>query len=269
MILSICDVLSQNSYDMVEYQRITDSVKSFSTSDKGLKIVKTALLLLNKPYKSNTLEINYPDEFTVINLSEFDCLTFVENVVALVNNANSNNASFDNFKCEIENLRYRNGLNKGWSSRLHYASDWIYDNCKKGLISDVTLTTGGNRFVKDICFMSNRCDKYNALMNNTVHQNEIKQIEKQINARQSYCYIAKDKLPETESKISSGSIIFIATNIPMLDYSHTGIAYQNKGKLYLIHASSVLKKIVVSDVPLIDYLNSNNSMKGISVLKVL
>ena len=43
----------------------------------------------------------------------------------------------------LEYIRYRGGKKDGFSSRLHYALDWIYDNERKGIIKNITADLKG------------------------------------------------------------------------------------------------------------------------------
>lgn len=62
-----------------------------------------------------------------------------------------------------------------------------------------------------------------------------------------------------------GDIIAITTNLPGLDVAHVGIAEYINGKLHLLHASSTLGKVVVSEEPLSQMLRNNKSWSGIRV----
>ena len=53
-----------------------------------------------------------------------------------------------------------------------------------------------------------------------------------------------------------------------LDIAHVGIAAYRHGKLHLLHASSTLGKVVVSDEPLNHMLNNNKSWTGIRVVRM-
>jgi len=66
----------------------------------------------------------------------------VENVIALTGVAEEGEFTFDAFKSEREPLRYRNGINEGYPSRLHYFSDWRYQNQEKKIKQDITQEIG-------------------------------------------------------------------------------------------------------------------------------
>ena len=104
-------------------------------------------------------------EHLVINLRELDCVTFVENVVALAWLVTSREKSFEAFRRMLRKIRYRQGRLQGYTSRLHYFSDWIYDNEKKGIVRDVTKEIGGRPSRKAVTFMTTHADLYPPLKN--------------------------------------------------------------------------------------------------------
>ena len=117
---------------------------------------------LGFPYAKNTLE-RQGRETLVINLREFDCFTFVENVVALAGMVQKGKAHFRGYAAQLKKIRYRHGISKGYTSRLHYFSDWLYDNEQKGILKNVTRRSGGEPFRKNFNFMTRHREEYPAL----------------------------------------------------------------------------------------------------------
>ncbi|MDE6555327.1 MAG: DUF1460 domain-containing protein, partial [Duncaniella sp.] len=119
--------------------------------------------LIDVPYVAGTLE-GSPEMLTV-DMGHLDCTTFVETVAALAITVGEGRNSWLDFLHNLEQIRYRQGKVNGYSSRLHYASDWVVDNVHQGLINDVTdrLGTPASAQVKSIYFMTRNRDKYPAL----------------------------------------------------------------------------------------------------------
>ena len=90
------------------------------------KMVSHALSFLDVPYVANTLEMDGEEEL-VINCDEVDCTTFVEYVMALAKTPEQANGDISEtaFAENLTKIRYRNGKIDGYTSRLHYVSDWI------------------------------------------------------------------------------------------------------------------------------------------------
>jgi cell wall-associated NlpC family hydrolase len=229
-------------------------------------VIKAALFFLNVPYVAGTLEIN-KEEKLVVNLRELDCMTFVENCLALARSLQFSYQDMDSFERELRKIRYRGGLINGYVSRLHYTSDWIFDNVGKGIIEDMTYALGGHKLKLNVHFMSENYQKYPHLANNPEEVKHIEATEREINARGNYYYIPKQEIAKHQSLIKSGDIICFTTSISGLDISHLGIAYWNKGRLTFIHASSTAKKVIINPESLSDYCSMVKSNTGIMVLR--
>jgi len=229
-------------------------------------LINTARYFLGKPYVAATLETS-DDEKLIINLREFDCTTLVENCIALALTIKSDNLSFENYCQNLASLRYRNGKVEGYNSRLHYTSDWIYENMKQGIIKDISPETGGKHIIKKIDFMTTHPHLYKHLKSNPENIKKLEKIETDINSRNSYIIIPVGSITESEKNIQDGDIIAFATSVSGLDYSHIGIAYWQTGKLHFIHASSRLKKVVIEEKTLSDYCRNSKSCTGISALR--
>ncbi|RZT93526.1 uncharacterized protein DUF1460 [Ancylomarina subtilis] len=258
------DSLDMNIFKSLK-QFITDS--SFDSLSNGRLIVTTGKLFLQTPYVGGTLD-NNDVERLVINLHQLDCTTFIENTLALSKIANQSKTSINDFAKELEFIRYRDGKLKDYGSRLHYFTDWMFDNERKGLLVDITQTIGGEAYQKTINFMSSHINSYPALVRDSSLVDHILQSEKEINSRKHF-YIPEDKVQEIENQIKDGDLIAITTKIKGLDVSHTGIAIHINNRLHLMHASSKAKKVVISDIPLAELIQRNRLQSGIMVSRVI
>ena len=227
---------------------------------------RTALYFLNTPYGYSTLEINKKEDL-VVNLREFDCLTYIENVIALYRTIISDSINFEYFKKELKNIRYRSGTIEGYTSRLHYTADWIFDNEIKKYIFDKTKLIGGVESPAKVYYISQNYKKYDYLKKHSEDVEKIKMIEEKINSRKHY-YIPKEQIPTIEKSINTGDILCFTTKIDGLDISHVGIATWQKGVLTFIHASTKYKKIIIEPESLYDYCMNNKNTTGIMVLKL-
>jgi hypothetical protein len=120
---------------------------------KAQTAITIAKSFIGQPYKAGTLE-GKPKEQLVCNLRDFDCSTFVETVVAmsLINHAGS--PSFEKFKKQLTELRYRNGSVEGYASRLHYFREWIIQAERNNILQDITSKIGGLKQKKNLNFMT-------------------------------------------------------------------------------------------------------------------
>jgi hypothetical protein len=224
-------------------------------------------MFLQTPYVGGTLE-SEGGEKLVVNLRELDCTTYLENVVVLSSIARQNDFSENDFLNKLKKLRYRKGELGDYSSRLHYFSDWIFENEQKGIVKNVTREIGGVAYQKEINFMSNHVDSYAALKADSSLIVSIRNTENAINGRDLF-YIPEDDIQGVEDKIHNGDLIAITTKIKGLDISHVGIAIHVNDRLHLMHASSLAKEVVISDIPLADILKESKLQSGIMVARVI
>ncbi len=247
-----------------------DTAVNLKLTDKpiGQVIAGIAKTFLGTPYEAHTLEKG-DSETVVVHLSGLDCYTFFETSLALARSVKKGSPDFESYLKEIENLRYRNGVEKGYISRLHYAVDWLYDNQKRGIVKDITKRIGGIPFNKKVGFMSEHPQYYKRLKDNPENIAGIKAVEDSINKREYY-YIPQDEIQKAEDKIHSGDIIFCTTYIDGLLVGHTGMAVREKdGRIHYLHAPSIGKKVQLTEKPLSDYVKEVKKHTGIIVIRPL
>ena len=236
---------------------------SLSLNDRVIEVAK---MFMQTAYVGGTLDGNEKEQL-VVNFRELDCTTYLENVVALSKALATDSVQTNDFLKELEKLRYRNGKMTDYSSRLHYFSDWIYENEKKGIVRNITTEIGGEKYNKTINFMSNHVDSYPALQSDTALVSEIGETENEINKRELF-FIRENNIQNLENKIQNGDLIAITTKIEGLDISHVGIAIHVNNRLHLMHASSKAKKVVISDIPLAEMLMHSKYQSGIMVARL-
>src|SRR5690606_9014874 len=159
-------------------------------------------------------------ERLVVNLREFDCVTYVESVLAMARLVKARTADYDAFKAQLIRIRYRGGVLDGYPSRLHYFSEWIHDNAAEGVVRDVTQELGGVRRAGRVDFMSKHPSSYRQLAD-AGNLAAITKIEKALDQRTRY-YIPQDRIARVEDRIRDGDIIAMTTTIEGLDVAHTG-----------------------------------------------
>jgi hypothetical protein len=217
-------------------------------------------------YVAHSLEID-GEEQLVINLSGLDCTTFLESAIVLSRLVKMNKTSFEDFQNELIKVRYREGVINQYPSRLHYFSDWIYDNEKKGIVKDVTKDMGGKPTNFKVNFMSTHPESYKHLIETPEFVPVIQKQEKEISVR-SYFYIPQEKIFSVENKIQNGDLVAFTTNIKGLDISHTGIALKGEnGRVHLLHAPNVGHKVQITEEPLSEYVKKIKKHTGIIILR--
>jgi hypothetical protein len=237
-------------------------------AQKRIPMLENGLSFLGVPYVARTLEES-EEETLIVNSNGVDCITFVEYVLAMsLCHSQKKDMGAAAFRKYLQQIRYRDGKIEGYTSRLHYVSDWINDNIHKGFIEDVT--TGHSSFIDtlSLSFMSTHTAYYKQLDRSPENVSKMLEYEKALSG-QTVHWIPKKEIPaEGFSWIENGDIIAITTIVPGLDISHVGIAVYEKEELHLLHASSVKRKVVVEGIPLSGQLKRNKNMSGIRVVRM-
>jgi hypothetical protein len=238
----------------------------------GERVAAIGKLLLEKPYIEKSLEITNDESITVCNLTGFDCVTFFETSWAMAAMLKKDpNHTFNGYMNTVTNHRYRDGIRNGFQSRLHYTSDYFFDNTIRGNLEEVTKLIGGKdakREKKRIDFMTKHPNFYPQLANDPAMIGKMDSIEQMMRSRGGFYYIPKEDVEDIEKGIHTGDLIGITTSLPGIDCSHTGIAIREKdGRVHFMHASSAMHKVIISPVPLADYLAGNSKQTGIMVFR--
>jgi hypothetical protein len=174
----------------------------------------------------------------------------------------------EQFKKELQFVRYRDGIIDGYPSRLHYTSDWIVNNEKNEILRDITKEIGGEPIQFNLNIITTRHDSYPALRNRPDYVERMREIEQEINSRTFY-YIPKDRINELRAGIRNGDIICFVTSREGIDMSHVGIAYWvSNDKLGFIHASQTAGKVLIDPDSIADYIAKISHNIGIIVLRV-
>ena len=235
-------------------------------------VIACAKHFAGTPYVAGSLE-KEPERLRV-STRETDCILFVEMCVAMTLTARSATPDFETYCGYLQSLRYRNGRVEGYSSRLHYTSEWLCQAQNNGWLDEITGRIGGKPYAQKFSFMSKHPQSYaqlaNAANGDAASQRQldgIKAAEQRLNAKKYYL-IDKAAVAASASKIRSGDIICFNSAVPGLDIAHVGIALRENGVLTFIHASSGAGKVIVNSKPLADYVVSRKNVNGIRVARL-
>ncbi|NET77015.1 DUF1460 domain-containing protein [Okeania sp. SIO1F9] len=202
---------------------------------------------IGAPYKAGLLDQSN-QESLVISLDGFDCVLFVETVLAMARGIAMEDYAYLTFINNIRNQRYWKGKMDGYCSRLHYFSEWIADNQRRGTVIDIGVELGGERVNKQLFFMSKNRFKYPQIARNDANYQCIVSMEDSI-SKLKINYIPYYKISTVYSQLKAGDIVAVATEINGLDVTHTGLVYRNSdGNIGLIHASPAGKVTVAYDL---------------------
>jgi len=259
---------AQNAVDSLKFGQFLNFAESgnLARDAPGERVGRIARYFLGTPYEGATLEV--PGlESVQCNLRAFDCTTFVENVLAFSLLLEQDAQNLDDFRNILENIRYQGGLCDGFASRLHYSTDWLRDNVGRALFDWVDANDLQQIFKPHVNYMSQHPAAYPSLKADSSIIPFIARREKLINSWNFIPYVPKERVSDQAEWIRTGDVIVITTNTPGLDYSHMGIAIRQKGKVYLLHASSSTKMVVLTKETLREYLAGVKKHTGITVVR--
>jgi hypothetical protein len=233
-------------------------------------VLRTADFFLNTPYVASTLEKE--PEGLVVNLKELDCTTFVENVFALSRTFAAGDTTFAAYCNNLKRARYRTDCITNYTDRLHYTSDWLYENDRRKIIRYAELSRDSlyipMRF--NLNFMSTHPTAYKQLKTDSTLIPLIKAQEDSINGRDSfYYYIPKDAIDSMAAYIPDGMMVCFMTSVKGLDISHVGVTTRKDSILTFIHASSKAMKVIINPESLVQYVNASKSCTGIMLAQPL
>ena len=222
----------------------------------GEALARLGATFVGTTYTPRTLGAPGP-EHLVINLRELDCVTFIENLLALtwlVRNEGEvvltdRGRALRAYEGYLRSVRYRGGVLDGYPSRLHYFSEWLQDNHDRGLVELKTETLGGITDGERIDFMSTHPEAYRQLADPGTLA-AVKRTEERLDANAPHLFVPEARIAHVAGGVTDGDLIAATSTVQGLDVAHTGIALWREGKLHLLHAPLVGKSVEISEVSL-------------------
>lgn len=165
---------------------------------------------LEQPYISNPLigSADTAEVFTA-SLDGFDCVTYVETILALARAANV----ADFIEC-LRKIRYEQGRIQ-WDRRNHYSTVWIRNNVREKIVRPISA-----RAVPVVT----RERMLNVIPGLAARRIRMKSTP-------------KSAVPRLAAYLQTGDLIFFVSTRTHLDVFHAGILIRNRQRLLLRHAS--------------------------------
>jgi hypothetical protein len=201
----------------------------------GERIAAVTSEWLGRPYIENPLDPRGHYESLRIDLEAFDCVTMIENAIAI-----SMSEDINQFVDTLKELRYQNGV-VGWPARNHYMSDWLTNNIATGLLED--LTTGAQT-VEKIAVL-----------------NAVEGLPPKLTA---FRYFPQENIEAVSRRLRTGDLMSFASLKAGLDVFHTGFLIVAGRDIVLRHASRSAGKIVDQDLR---QFIAGNRMLGIIIVR--
>lgn len=222
-------------------------------------------------YQPGTLEVPGPERL-VINLQAFDCVTYVEQVLALTRFARHDGVAAladtararRRFEGYLAELRYRGGRPAGYASRLHYFSEWLAVQAKSGRVTLLDSAIGAVPDTRPLGFMTAHASSYRQLAVPAVRR-QIRAVEQRLSATPARPYVPKSDLPRVEPLLQDGDVLAMTSALDGLDIAHVGFAVVVNGRPHLLNAPLVGKSVELSPLPLTEHLAARSRQTGVMV----
>ncbi len=222
--------------DRRQLEKLIADARSQNGIGEKMKLISARLL--GAPYIVQPLKgsLTTPEEF-VVRLDGFDCVTYIETVLALAGAKDVNS-----FLNRLRTLRYVNG-EVSYATRLHYTTDWSKANIQRGYLQDVTQ--GADTVVRT------------------------KVLSKLTGFRpraESFRFFPKAKLTAIKETLQDGDLIYFVSARQGLDTYHVGLLFWEGDQLVMRHAARSQHKVV--EQPLAEFIKANR-MSGFIVARPL
>jgi Protein of unknown function (DUF1460) len=216
-------------------QQLLLKMKSHRSAGRRIDVLSSHFL--GHSYKENPLigSADIPEVFTA-SLDGFDCVTYIETILALSRASNP-----DDFVERLRKLRYEQGR-IAWDRRNHYMTAWIRNNARVGTIRPVSIPSVS-----------------------ALSRERVLNVVPGLAARRARVkYAPKSAVPRLEPYLQTGDLIFFVSTRKNLDVFHAGIIVRDAKRLLLRHASRSRGSVVEQE--LIEFLKANR-MAGVIIVR--
>ncbi|HYN42721.1 MAG TPA: N-acetylmuramoyl-L-alanine amidase-like domain-containing protein [Thermoanaerobaculia bacterium] len=213
--------------DVRRVGQLLSLAKPHSTVPARMEVLSASLV--GCPYEAHGLvgSATDPEVFTA-SLERFDCVTYVETVLALARAADP-----AGFADELRGIRYQGGRVE-WARRNHYMTDWVRRNARAGIVRPVAAGALATRKEKSL----------NAVAGLAV-------------SRARFSCVPKTKLGAFSPRLKNGDVVLFASTKAGLDVFHCGLLAFAGGRWMLRHASRSQGRVVEED--LASFLRANRT----------
>ena len=208
---------------------------------------------LGKPYRANMLSVGNPEQF-ITSKEAFDCVTFLENCLAIRNSKGVDSL----YLKALKHVRYA-GDSVQYENRFHYFSDAMYSLGYPQILDESHVSV----LPKDFTFLSS----YLRLKKLPAINIELLENRERTLAKRPFQFTAVCNIAHLLPRIQSGDLVAFVTKNPHLDFLHTGMLVREGNSIHLLHASQDKKQVVLSSQNLGEYLKSHPKFIGICVFR--
>jgi len=215
-------------------EQLLSQTKDDGAIDSRIEVISRHFL--GRPYQTNPL-IGSADsaEVFMVSIDRFDCVTYIETVVAL-----ARASTVDGFIEWLRKIRYERGRIQ-WDRRNHYMTLWIRNNVREGIIRRVSMAVA------------------------TVSMERVLNVVPGLAPRRIRIRcVAKRAVPQCVERLRSGDVISFVSTDKHLDVFHAGIIVRDGKRILMRHASRSQGGVVEQELS--EFLKANR-MAGVIVVR--
>ncbi len=189
-------------------------------ADLGVRLEQISRRFLGRPYVEGSLGggADVP-EVLRITLEAFDCVSYLEAVLAL-----ACSATLNAFVVTVRRIRYeREEID--WFHRNHYMTDWARNNEAEGFIANLTA---GPATIEKTCTL----DLIPGLPAKTA----------------AFNYFPKESLSHVAELVETGDLMFFVSTRSDLDVFHSGLLIKREAQMMLRHATRSIGAVIEQDL---------------------
>jgi hypothetical protein len=205
------------------------------------------------PYLSNRLSKSNPEKI-YYSFSDFDCVTYVENVLALYYSEGVNTKFIEN----LIKIRYNDTIS--YENRNHYLTKGLQKMVALNILSPINNQFNSKSIQKNINYLSKHVGS------NTINMDKLLNIEKSISFK-NINYFDSTKYLEIIDLIKNGDVIAFVSSRNDLDFQHVGFVSTKNNKNYILHASQEKKVVCISNVTIEQYIFRNKKIIGFQIYR--
>src|SRR5208283_991938 len=215
-------------------EQLLSQTKDDRAIDSRIEVISRHFL--GRPYEANPLigSAASAEVFTA-SIDRFDCVTYIETVLAL-----ARASTVDGFIEWLRKIRYERGHIQ-WDRRNHYMTLWIRSNVREEIIRRVSMAVA------------------------TVSIERVLNVVPGLAARRIRIKcVAKRAVPQCVERLRSGDVISFVSTDKHLDVFHAGIIVRDGKRILMRHASRSQGGVVEQELS--EFLKANR-MAGVIVVR--
>ncbi len=222
---SVVAPVTVSAVDRRLIQQLLKESQGFGTLRERLNFLSQRLL--GHPYLIHPLigSPSQPEQF-VTRMDGFDCVTYLETVLAL-----ANARDVESYLQRLRTLRYVGG-EISYAKRLHYTTNWHRVNVQRGFLQDLTANEGSVERTKILSALAGFAPQ-----------------------TQTFRYYPKTKLNAATRWLQDGDLIYFVSARQGLDTYHVGMLFRVGDQWVMRHAARSQGQ--VTEQPLTEFFQRN------------